>query len=142
MPNSITDAIIKYGSLNEEVSSGIIYYTVPGNGFFYIGLPSYVAYVAFQEYEAAPFYSEPTGFWANGTETLAPLSTDFSGSYLYVYPYLDVGNGSITGSFLGILYMAKNYHEMLINLDDAYSTVSSYCGPAPPLTGIQAINTT
>ncbi|GAB6944676.1 hypothetical protein JCM14467A_14580 [Vulcanisaeta sp. JCM 14467] len=135
MPNSITDAIIKYGSLNEEVSSGIIYYTVPGNGFFYIGLPSYVAYVAFQEYEAAPFYSEPTGFWANGTETLAPLSTDFSGSYLYVYPYLDVGNGSITGSFLGILYMAKNYHEMLINLDDAYSTVSSYCGPAPPLTG-------
>ena len=66
---------------------------------------------------------------------MAPLSTDFSGSYLYVYPYLDVGNGSITGSFLGILYMARNYHEILINLDDAYSTVSSYCGPTPPLTG-------
>ncbi|WP_052885824.1 hypothetical protein [Vulcanisaeta distributa] len=135
MPSSITDVFIEYGSLNEEVSSGIIYYTVPGSGFFYIGLPSYVAYVAFQEYEATSFYSEPTGFWANGTETLAPLPTDFSGSYLYVYPYLDVGNGSMTGSFLGIIYVARNYGKMLINLDDAYSTVSSYCGPAPPLTG-------
>ncbi len=41
----------------------------------------------------------------------------------------------MTGSFLGIIYVARNYGKILINFDDAYSTVSSYCGPAPPLTG-------
>ncbi|GAB6947270.1 hypothetical protein JCM16161A_14000 [Vulcanisaeta sp. JCM 16161] len=124
MPNNIVGAAISYGPLNEETStvSGmeILQYTVPSGGFFYVGLPSYVAYVAFQEYEVAPGLAMPTGYWANGTESLAPLESDFNGQYLYVYPYLDVGNGSMTGVFDGVVYMYKNYGQLLINLLDAY----------------------
>ena len=135
MPNEISGVGITHGPLNEETIDTALIYTVPNGGFFYIGLPSYVAYVTFQEYEAASSYSKPTGFWINGMQTLAPLPTDFSGSYLYVYPYLDIGNGSITSFFLGILHAVRKYGKILINLDDAYSTVSPYCGPAPSSTG-------
>ncbi len=120
LPNAIGNVFIEYGPLNEEITTGNVYYSVPSNGFFYVGLPSYVAYVAFQEYEIAPGLSEPTGFWANGTESLAPLESDFNGQYLYVYPYLDVGNGSMTGVFNGVVYMYQNYGQLLINLLDTY----------------------
>ncbi|ADN50427.1 hypothetical protein Vdis_1038 [Vulcanisaeta distributa DSM 14429] len=120
LPNAIGNVFIEYGPLNEEITTGNVYYSVPSNGFFYVGLPSYVAYVAFQEYEVAPFMTLATGVWANGTESLAPLESDFNGQYLYVYPYLDVGNGSMTGVFNGVVYMYQNYGQLLINLLDTY----------------------
>jgi hypothetical protein len=92
-----------------------IYY-VPSSGFFYIGLPGYVAYVTFQEY----LNDEPLNNWANGTEPLEPLPSDFSGNYLYVYPYIDVGNGSITGMFTGVLAILQQYGELVVNLYDDY----------------------
>jgi len=93
-----------------------IYY-VPSSGFFYIGLPGYVAYVAFQEY----LNGEPLNNWANGTEPLEPLPSDFSGNYLYVYPYINVGNGSITGMFTGVLPILQQYGELVVNLYDDYA---------------------
>jgi hypothetical protein len=93
-----------------------IYY-VPSSGFFYIGLPGYVAYVAFQEY----LNGEPLNNWANGTEPLEPLPSDFSGNYLLVYPYIDVGNGSITGMFTGVLPILQQYNELVVNLYDDYA---------------------
>ena len=93
-----------------------IYY-VPSSGFFYIGLPGYVAYVAFQEY----LNSEPLNNWANGTEPLEPLPSVFSGNYLLVYPYIDVGNGSITGMFTGVLPILQQYGELVVNLYDDYA---------------------
>jgi hypothetical protein len=98
-----------------------IYY-VPSSGFFYIGLPGYVAYVAFQEYYSNGLYTIPMNNWANGTEPLSLLPSDFItvGNYLFVYPYIDVGNGSITGEFTGILYLYNTYNQLIINLDDGY----------------------
>jgi hypothetical protein len=80
-------------------------------------LPGYVAYVAFQEY----LNGEPLNNWANGTEPLEPLPSDFSGNYLYVYPYIDVGNGSITGMFTGVLPILQQYGELVVNLYDDYA---------------------
>ncbi|MGC8608212.1 MAG: hypothetical protein ACP5L5_11715, partial [Vulcanisaeta sp.] len=133
LPNGIGNVFINYSSsLNEAMTVGNIYYTVPSDGFFYVGLPAYVAYVAFQEYEIAPGLSMPTGYWANGTETLAPLDTDFNAQYLYVYPYLDIGNGSMTGAFNGILYIYENYGQLLINLLDAlHANQAGYDIPCP-----------
>jgi hypothetical protein len=92
-----------------------IYY-VPSSGFFYIGLPGNVSYVAFQEY----LNGEPLNNWVNGTEPLSLLPSDFSGNYLYVYPYIDVGNGSITGMFTGVLAILQQYGELVVNLYDDY----------------------
>jgi len=95
-----------------------IYY-VPSSGFFYIGLPGNVSYVAFQEYESGV---GPLDNWANGTEPLSLLPQDFFGNnYLLVYPYIDVGNGSITGMFTGVLAILQQYGELVVNLyDDFY----------------------
>ncbi|MGC8607819.1 MAG: hypothetical protein ACP5GZ_11985 [Vulcanisaeta sp.] len=86
-----------------------------------------MAYVSWQLYLS----DAPANYWANGTETLAPLNTDFNGPFLYVYPYLDIGNGSMTGVFDGILYMYENYGQLLINLLDAYQYNEGVGGSSP-----------
>ena len=84
-----------------------IYY-VPSSGFFYIGLPGYVAYVAFQEY----LNSEPLNNWANGTEPLSLSPQDFfDNKYLYVYPYIDVGNDPITEMLASVLPVYHLYDD-------------------------------
>jgi len=103
-----------------------IYY-VPSSGFFYIGLPSHVAYVAFQLYVINAHHQQPTSTWVNGTIPLSLLSSDFFGdNYLWVYPYIDVGNGSVTSMFVGILRMYDIRHQLLINLDDGYQWPGNY----------------
>jgi hypothetical protein len=103
-------------------------YTVPSSGFFYIGLPSHVAYVAFQLYVINTHHQQPTSTWVNGTIPLSLLSSDFVmiGNVLFAYPYIDVGNGSVTSMFVEILRMYDMHHQLLINLDDGYQWPGNY----------------
>jgi hypothetical protein len=113
-----------------------IYY-VPSSGFFYIGLPGNVSYVAFQEYEGG--YG-PLDNWANGTEPLSPLSEDFFGNkYLLVYPYIDVGNGSITGMFAEVLHAYEMRRQLVLSLDDGYNSVANVSACPSPLYGYQEL---
>jgi hypothetical protein len=116
-----------------------IYY-VPSSGFFYIGLPGNVSYVAFQEYESNYGYSTPQNVWANGTEPLSPLSEDFFGNkYLLVYPYIDVGNGSITGMFAEVLHAYEMRRQLILSLDDGYNSVANVSACPSPLYGYQEL---
>jgi hypothetical protein len=113
-----------------------IYY-VPSSDFFYIGLPGNVSYVAFQEYEGG--YG-PLDNWANGTEPLSPLSEDFFGNkYLLVYPYIDVGNGSITGMFAEVLHAYEMRRQLILSLDDGYNSVANVSACPSPLYGYQEL---
>ena len=116
-----------------------IYY-VPSSGFFYIGLPGNASYVAFQEYESNYGYSTPQNVWANGTEPLSPLSEDFFGNkYLLVYPYIDVGNGSITGMFAEVLHAYEMRRQLILSLDDGYNSVANVSACPSPLYGYQEL---
>jgi hypothetical protein len=138
MPNGNSQVCVVYGpSLTftggvcpaNNIASPIYY--VPSSGFFYIGLPGNVSYVAFQEYEGG--YG-PLDNWANGTEPLSLLPSDFStaGNGLFVYPYIDVGNGSITGMFTGILYLYNTYNQLVINLDYGYNSIANESACSSP----------
>jgi hypothetical protein len=63
----------------------------------------------------------------------------FDNKYLYVYPYIDVGNGSITGMFTGVLAILQQYGELVVNLyDDFYysgGSGSPLCGSSMGATG-------
>ena len=139
MPNGLSGVNITYGSsLTQTTSIGLpgLVCTVPSSGFFYIGLSGRIAYVAFQEY----LNDEPLNNWANGTEPLSLLPQDFfDNKYLYVYPYIDVGNGSITGMFTGVLAILQQYGELVVNLyDDFYysgGSGSPLCGSSMGATG-------
>jgi hypothetical protein len=112
-------------------------YTVPSSGFFYVGLPGNVTYVAFQEYEGG--YG-PLDNWAIGTEPLSPLSEDFFGNnYLLVYPYIDVGNGSITGMFAEVLHAYEMRRQLVVSLDDGYNSVANVSACPSPLYGYQEL---
>ncbi|KUO80726.1 MAG: hypothetical protein AT718_07305 [Vulcanisaeta sp. JCHS_4] len=115
-----------------------IYY-VPSSGFFYIGLPGRVAYVAFQEYVNNYGYSTPLNVWANGTEPLSLLPQDFAGNYLLVYPYIDVGNGSITGMFAEVLHAYEMRRQLVVSLDDGYNSVVNVSACPSPLYGYQEL---
>jgi hypothetical protein len=141
MPNGNSQVCVVYGpSLTftggycpaNNIGSPIYY--VPSSGFFYIGLPGNVSYVAFQEYESNYGYSTPQNVWANGTEPLSLLPSDFStaGNGLFVYPYIDVGNGSITGMFTGILYLYNTYNQLVINLDYGYNSIANESACSSP----------
>ncbi|PLC69095.1 hypothetical protein B7L70_00540 [Vulcanisaeta sp. EB80] len=113
-----------------------IYY-VPSSGFFYIGLPGNVSYVAFQEYEGG--YG-PLDNWANGTEPLSLLPQDFfDNNYLLVYPYIDVGNGSITGMFAEVLHAYEMRRQLVVSLDDGYNSVANVSACPSPLYGYQEL---
>jgi len=77
MANGLSGVNITYGSsLTQTISYMTIpalMYTVPSSGYFYVGLPGRIAYVAFQEY----LDDEPLNNWANGTEPLSLLPQDF-----------------------------------------------------------------
>jgi hypothetical protein len=112
-------------------------YTVPSSGFFYIGLPGNVSYVAFQEYEGG--YG-PLDNWANGTEPLSLSPQDFfDNKYLYVYPYIDVGNGSITGMFAEVLHAYEMRRQFVVSLDDGYNSVANVSACPSPLYGYQEL---
>ena len=128
LPNGLSGVIINYSSsLTQTISNTILIYTVPSSGFFYVGLPSHVAYVAFQLYVINAHHQQPTSTWMSGTIPLSLLSSDFFGdNYLWVYPYIDVGNGSVTSMFVGILRMYDIRPQLLINLDDGYQWSGNY----------------
>jgi len=139
MANGLSGVNITYGpSLTQTTSIGLpgLVYTVPSSGFFYIGLPGNVSYVAFQEYESG--YG-PLDNWANGTEPLSPLPQDFAGNYLLVYPYIDVGNGSITGMFAEVLHAYKMRRQLVVSLDDGYNSVANVSACPSPLYGYQEL---
>jgi hypothetical protein len=119
------------------INIGSPIYYVPSSGFFYIGLPGNVSYVAFQEYESGV---GPLDNWANGTEPLSPLSEDFFGNkYLLVYPYIDVGNGSITGMFAEVLHAYEMRRQLVVSLDDGYNSVANVSACPSPLYGYQEL---
>jgi hypothetical protein len=137
MPNGLSGVNITYGSsLTEIISNTMLTYTVPSSGFFYIGLPGNVSYVAFQEYEGG--YG-PLDNWANGTEPLSLLPQDFAGNYLLVYPYIDVGNGSITGMFAEVLHAYEMRRQLVVSLDDGYNSVANVSACPSPLYGYQEL---
>ncbi|PLC68361.1 hypothetical protein B7L70_03965 [Vulcanisaeta sp. EB80] len=138
MPNGLSGVNITYGSsLTEIISNTMLTYTVPSSGFFYIGLPGNVSYVAFQEYEGG--YG-PLDNWANGTESLSLLPQDFfDNKYLYVYPYIDVGNGSITGMFAEVLHAYEMRRQLVVSLDDGYNSVANVSACPSPLYGYQEL---
>jgi len=138
MPNGLSGVNITYGSsLTEIISNTMLTYTVPSSGFFYIGLPGNVSYVAFQEYEGG--YG-PLDNWANGTEPLSLSPQDFfDNKYLYVYPYIDVGNGSITGMFAEVLHAYEMRRQLVLSLDDGYNSVANVSACLSPLYGYQEL---
>jgi hypothetical protein len=140
MPNGLLGVNITYGpSLTQTISYTTIpalMYTVPSSGFFYIGLPGNVSYVAFQEY----LNGEPLNNWANGTEPLSLSPQDFfDNKYLYVYPYIDVGNGSITGMFAEVLHAYEMHRQLVLSLDDGYNSVANVSACLSPLYGYQEL---
>jgi hypothetical protein len=139
MPNGLSGVNITYGSsLTQTTSIGLpgLVCTVPSSGFFYIGLPGRIAYVAFQEY----LNDEPLNNWANGTEPLSLLPQDFfDNKYLYVYPYIDVGNGSITGMFAEVLHAYEMRRQLVVSLDDGYNSVANVSACLSPLYGYQEL---
>jgi hypothetical protein len=140
MPNGLSGVNITYGSsLTEIISNTMLTYTVPSSGFFYIGLPGNVSYVAFQEYESNYGYSTPQNVWANGTEPLSLSPKDFAGNYLLVYPYIDVGNGSITGMFAKVLHAYEMRRQLVVSLDDGYNSVANVSACPSPLYGYQEL---
>jgi hypothetical protein len=142
MPNGLSGVNITYGpSLTQTTSIGLpgLVYTVPSSGFFYIGLPGNVSYVAFQEYESNYGYSTPQNVWANGTEPLSLSPKDFAGNYLLVYPYIDVGNGSITGMFAKVLHAYEMRRQLVVSLDDGYNSVANVSACPSPLYGYQEL---
>jgi len=140
MANGLSGVNITYGSsLTQTISYMTIpalMYTVPSSGYFYVGLPGRIAYVAFQEY----LDDEPLNNWANGTEPLSLLPEDFfAGNYLLVYPYIDVGNGSITGMFAEVLHAYEMRRQLVVSLDDGYNSVANVSACLSPLYGYQEL---
>jgi len=140
MANGLSGVNITYGSsLTQTISYMTIpalMYTVPSSGYFYVGLPGRIAYVAFQEY----LDDEPLNNWANGTEPLSLLPEDFfAGNYLLVYPYIDVGNGSITGMFAEVLHAYEMRRQLVVSLDDGYNSVANVSACPSPLYGYQEL---
>jgi len=140
MANGLSGVNITYGSsLTQTISYMTIpalMYTVPSSGYFYVGLPGRIAYVAFQEY----LDDEPLNNWANGTEPLSLLPQDFfDNKYLYVYPYIDVGNGSITGMFAEVLHAYEMRRQLVVSLDDGYNSVANVSACPSPLYGYQEL---
>ena len=89
---------VGYGSsLNLECSKGTPTYYVPGSGSLFLAAIGNVAAVTFldclyQGGSCIPIYV------ANGTMVLSLSSSSYSPGTLYVYPYIDISNGSITNT--------------------------------------------
>ncbi|MGC9180136.1 MAG: hypothetical protein ACP5GZ_08020 [Vulcanisaeta sp.] len=89
---------VGYGSsLNLECPKGTPTYYVPGSGSLFLAAIGNVAAVTFldclyQGGSCIPIYV------ANGTMVLSLSSSSYSPGTLYVYPYIDISNGSITNT--------------------------------------------
>ncbi|WP_446752713.1 hypothetical protein [Vulcanisaeta sp. JCM 16161] len=128
----VGDVVIEYGSSTSSTLSGTaLTYTVPSQGFVYLGLYGNISYVSFEEY----VYGQPINAWANGTMPLSISPSEISGDALFIYPGLDTGNGPITGMFTAILYDYQTTGQLPISLLDGYSyPVNQQCSNAPPAT--------
>ncbi|MGC8607901.1 MAG: hypothetical protein ACP5L5_10145 [Vulcanisaeta sp.] len=128
----VGDIYVEYGSSTSSTLSGtVLTYTVPSQGFVYLGLYGNISYVSFEEY----VYGQPINAWANGTMPLSISPSEISGNVLFIYPGLDTGNGPITGMFAAILYDYGTFGQLPINLLDGYSyPVNNQCSNAPPAT--------
>ncbi|GAB6943745.1 hypothetical protein JCM14467A_05270 [Vulcanisaeta sp. JCM 14467] len=119
---------IHYGnSLSESCGSTSVKYYVPGSGTIYIGPSGYVAavtyyYCSFQGDTCTPTYI------ANGTMVLGVTSL-ISGN-LYVYPYLDIGNGSVTNN-LAVLINQGLAGEAFSVLDGQYISYNPSAESSP-----------
>ncbi|WP_048057066.1 hypothetical protein [Vulcanisaeta moutnovskia] len=126
---NVYDIYVKYGSSTSSTLSGtVLTYTVPGQGFVYLGLYGNISYVSYEEYQLG----QPMYEWANGTLPLSISPSEISGNDLFIYPGLDTGNGPITGMFTAILYSYYDYGQLPISLLDGYSyPTNKQCSNAP-----------
>ncbi|MGC9119688.1 MAG: hypothetical protein ACP5I3_11995, partial [Thermoproteus sp.] len=75
---------------------GVPTYTVPSSGTLFLGPTGDIAAVTFYDCLAQTGACTPI-YIANGTMVLDV--TSYSSSTLYLYPYIDIGNGTITNTF-------------------------------------------
>ncbi|ADN50517.1 hypothetical protein Vdis_1129 [Vulcanisaeta distributa DSM 14429] len=111
-------AITHGNSLNSACVYGQQVYYVPGSGTVSIGPIGYVAtvtyyYCLFQGGSCTPTYI------ANGTMVLSLSSLSYNSGVLIIYPYLDIGNGSVTNT-LAVLISQGLAGEAFSVLDGQY----------------------
>ncbi len=127
-------AITHGSSLTSACIYGQQVYYVPGSGTMFVGPIGYVAavtyyYCLFQGGSCTPIYI------ADGTMVLSLSS--LSSSILTIYPYLDIGNGSVTNT-LAVLINQGLAGKAFSVLDGQYISYNPSTGSSP--TYVQACN--
>ena len=129
-------SVVHGNSLGVSYAVGVPIYTVPGSGVLYLGPVGDIAAVTFYDCAMQAGVCTPI-YIANGTMVLDV--TSYSSGNLYLYPYIDVGNGTITAtlSYLigqglaGRAFTLLDGQSFYYNPGIGYVVETSPCSNAP-----------